>query len=53
MMWDNTRPVKGINPIHIMNEGSFTLLLVLALGFSACARLQMSPRFATATLEDL
>src|SRR5215472_3833124 len=27
MMWDNTRPVKGINPIHIMNEGSFTLLL--------------------------
>jgi hypothetical protein len=53
MMWDNTRPVKGINPIHIMNEGSFTLLLVFAHGFSGGARPHMSPRFATATLEGL
>lgn len=29
-MWDNTRPMKGINSIHVMNEGSFTLLLAFA-----------------------
>src|SRR5579859_1982298 len=27
-MWDNTRPMKGINAIHVMNEPSFTALLV-------------------------
>ena len=51
MMWDNTRPVMGINPIHIMNEGSFTLLLVMAprIGRPPVS----SPRFATATMEGL
>src|SRR6185437_14461483 len=49
MMWDNTRPMKGINSIHVMNEGSFTLLLAFAPGSPGSAGHKISPRFATAT----
>jgi len=51
MMWDNTRPVMGINPIHVMNEGSFTLLLVFTAPIGRVPALSL--RFATATMEGL
>jgi hypothetical protein len=62
-MWDNTRPMKGISAIHIVNEQSFTALLMFAQG-----RRQLFPLgsrhvpvvcvlglalFPTATLEGL
>ncbi len=64
-MWDNTRPMKGISAIHVMNEPSFMDLLMFAqppgspmrahfarLGVKAgCGPL--SPLFPTATLEAL
>jgi hypothetical protein len=33
MMWDNTPPMKGINPIHTMNEHSFTFLLTMTFTY--------------------
>jgi hypothetical protein len=53
MMWDNTRPMKGINPIHVMNECSFTVLLVARRQQSRAQAPLMPLLFPTATLEGL
>src|SRR5215471_15442633 len=47
MLWDNTRPMKGIRTIRIMNEYSFTHLLAISF-FSVERNFRtVSSRFAT------
>jgi hypothetical protein len=53
ILWDNTRPMKGISTIRFMNEHSFTFLLAFPLAAVERKYRTISTRFATATLEGL
>ena len=53
ILWDNTRPMKGVSTIRYMNEHSFTLLLAFSLASVERKCRTISSRFATATLEGL